>query len=202
MTKNRTKSEDKRRLILTAAVRLFVEHGFTQITMIAIAEQAGVSKQTVYSHFGNKEDLFAAAIEHKCLSLGLGDESLPRDRDIATTLTLFAQRFGAFITADEAIKTHRLCASETQKLPQLADIFFRLGPNMVLTKLTEYFADKTQQGEINVPQPRWAASQFLSLIMGEARLRAELNQLDEQTLAERDQYLLSCVAMFLKAYAE
>ncbi|MDO6527851.1 TetR/AcrR family transcriptional regulator [Motilimonas sp. E26] len=199
MIKNRTKSEDKRRLILKAAVRLFVEHGFTQITMAKVAEHAGVSKQTVYSHFGNKEDLFAAAIENKCLSLGLAD-SLHLEGELKTCLTLFALRFGSFIIEDETLKTHKLCAFEANHLPQLAEIFFRLGPDVVISELSRYFAYKTEQGKLNTPEPRWAASQFLGMVMGEARLRAELNQMDEKTLVEREQYLLNSVDMFLKAY--
>ncbi|MCE2573559.1 TetR/AcrR family transcriptional regulator [Motilimonas eburnea] len=200
MSKNRTKSEDKRRLILKAAVRLFVEHGFTQVTMAKIAEQAGVAKQTVYSHFGNKEDLFGAAVEYKCASLKLSETLLQGDQDVETSLVAFAKQFGAFIIEVETVNTHTLCAFEAKHLPQLADIFFRLGPDTVITALSQFFSFQHQQGVLNVPQPRWAASQFLGMVMGEARLRAELNQMDDTTLAEREQYLVNCVALFLNFY--
>ncbi|MFO6424193.1 TetR/AcrR family transcriptional regulator [Motilimonas sp. KMU-193] len=200
MSKNRTKSEDKRRLILKAAVRLFVEHGFTQVTMAKIAEQAGVAKQTVYSHFGSKEDLFAAAVEYKCASLGLGEKLLQDGSDVEASLLTFAKHFGAFIIEVETVNTHTLCAFEAKHVPKLAEIFFRFGPETVITALTQYFTYQDQQGKLKVSQPRWAASQFLGMVMGEARLRAELNQLDETTLAEREQYLASCVALFLNYY--
>ena len=41
-----------------------------------IAKEAGVSKQTVYSHFGNKDELFTAAIEQKCVSLKFSEIQL------------------------------------------------------------------------------------------------------------------------------
>ena len=51
--RGRSKSEEKRQLIIQAAGELFVEHGFEKVSMEGIAKFAGVSKQTVYSHFSN-----------------------------------------------------------------------------------------------------------------------------------------------------
>ncbi|MEV6751508.1 helix-turn-helix domain-containing protein [Streptomyces sp. NPDC051214] len=44
-----------------AARSLFLREGFG-VGMDAIAAEAGVSKVTVYNHFGNKETLFVAVI--------------------------------------------------------------------------------------------------------------------------------------------
>ena len=52
--------------ILEAAKQLFAREGFAGVSMDKIAAEAGVSKLTVYSHFGDKEALFAAAIRAKC----------------------------------------------------------------------------------------------------------------------------------------
>ena len=54
----RSRSERKRRAILSAAETLFLEHGYLGTTMDEIAALAGVSKQTVYKHFADKERLF------------------------------------------------------------------------------------------------------------------------------------------------
>jgi AcrR family transcriptional regulator len=48
----------KREQILLAAVEKFLEKDFYQVTVIEIAEQAGVGKGTVYEYFSSKEDLF------------------------------------------------------------------------------------------------------------------------------------------------
>lgn len=52
----------KRGSILDAAVELFLELGFDQTSMDAVAARAGVSKTTVYAHFGDKLELFRAVI--------------------------------------------------------------------------------------------------------------------------------------------
>ncbi len=48
----------KREQILLAAVEKFLEKDFYQVTVVEIAEQAGVGKGTVYEYFSSKEDLF------------------------------------------------------------------------------------------------------------------------------------------------
>ena len=62
----RPKDLEKRASILQAAKRLFTTQGFEGTSMDAIASAAGVSKLTVYSHFQDKERLFAAAVECVC----------------------------------------------------------------------------------------------------------------------------------------
>ena len=55
MVNVRSKSESKRKQILDAATILFTEQGYSSTSMDLIAKNANVSKQTVYSHFGNKD---------------------------------------------------------------------------------------------------------------------------------------------------
>ena len=54
---------EKRRAILDAARRVFFSNGFAQTSVDTIAAQAGVSKQTIYNHFGDKRALFVAVAE-------------------------------------------------------------------------------------------------------------------------------------------
>ncbi len=52
------------RAILDAASRLFFERGLQRTTIDEIAEAAGVSVGSVYVHFGSKEGLYLALVEH------------------------------------------------------------------------------------------------------------------------------------------
>lgn len=47
--------------ILAAAIGVFFRHGYHRVTMEDVAREAGVSRQTVYIRFGNKERLFVTA---------------------------------------------------------------------------------------------------------------------------------------------
>ena len=60
--KNRDKSK-KRAAILDGAIDVFINMGYELASMDKIAETAGVSKRTVYNHFGSKENLFQAIVD-------------------------------------------------------------------------------------------------------------------------------------------
>ncbi len=78
-----------------AAARLILEMGYGGASMDAIAAGAGVSKQTVYSHFGAKEALFEAIIEAKCDELmAPGSLKLVPGQDHAEALADFARQSG------------------------------------------------------------------------------------------------------------
>lgn len=60
---------DKNLKMLNAAVATFARYGVKRTTMGDVAKEAGISRQTLYSSFPNKDELLAAAILH--LSKGI-----------------------------------------------------------------------------------------------------------------------------------
>ena len=55
--------EATRRALLGAAIAEFADKGLAGSRVDEIAQRAGVNKQLVYHHFGNKEDLFREKIK-------------------------------------------------------------------------------------------------------------------------------------------
>src|SRR5437868_4161514 len=53
----------KRQQIIDAAFECFLELGYEGTSMNAVADRAGVIKQTIYSHFNSKECLFQNVIK-------------------------------------------------------------------------------------------------------------------------------------------
>lgn len=72
-----------RREIIAAAHRLLVEQGYTAATISAVAQEAGVALQTIYTAVGNKRALLRAVIE----SAIAGDDPPPSSNDSATRST-------------------------------------------------------------------------------------------------------------------
>ena len=48
--------------IMHAAVELFLQYGFKNVTMDDIARRAGISKKTLYQHYANKHDVVSASV--------------------------------------------------------------------------------------------------------------------------------------------
>ena len=51
-----------RRRILETAYELFYRRGFVRVGVDAVAEHAGITKRTLYDHFGSKDALLAAVL--------------------------------------------------------------------------------------------------------------------------------------------
>jgi AcrR family transcriptional regulator len=67
--------------VLETALAVFVRHGFRKTSMEDIAKAAGISRQGIYFHFKNKDEIFSAAIQ-KAIDDGLqaADRILDDDR--------------------------------------------------------------------------------------------------------------------------
>jgi AcrR family transcriptional regulator len=61
--------KDTKGRILAAAFRLFYQHGFSRVSVDAIADMAGVTKRTVYYHFKCKDEIVTQVMEVQHLHL-------------------------------------------------------------------------------------------------------------------------------------
>ena len=62
-TRRSRQAAETRAEILTAAVELFGEQGWSGTTLAAIASRAGVAVETIYAGFGSKKGLLRAALD-------------------------------------------------------------------------------------------------------------------------------------------
>ena len=79
--RGRTAAVEATRVRITeSAQRLFLERWYDDVTIALVADAADVSGQTVLNHFGDKEGLFAAVVEHTSEEmLGRRDQAEPGD---------------------------------------------------------------------------------------------------------------------------
>ncbi|HEX6353652.1 TetR/AcrR family transcriptional regulator [Actinophytocola sp.] len=61
--KRRLTPENRRAVILSAALPVFAESGYDRASMRAVAKAAGITTPVLYDHFGSKADLYAALVE-------------------------------------------------------------------------------------------------------------------------------------------
>lgn len=55
---------DRRAQLVTTAMALFAERGVADVSMDEVAEHAGVTKPVLYDHFGSKDGLLSAVVDH------------------------------------------------------------------------------------------------------------------------------------------
>lgn len=191
----------KRRAILDAAGRLFLERGFNATSMDAIAEAAPVSKPTLYSHFKDKNDLFAAVINGRCCSLVYSlYEHTSADEDIETVLRAIANSFFDVIYSSDSLSLYRIIISEVKQFPQLGEVLYQQGPVKVLTLLSGYLVLQNERGRLQIADPEMAARHFFSMLKGDRHMQCLLGVCGVVTPEERARIIDSVVTLFIDGY--
>jgi TetR/AcrR family transcriptional repressor of mexJK operon len=197
----RPKDLAKREAILEASKKLFVQMGFDAVSMDQIATEAGVSKLTVYSHFGDKESLFAAAVESHCAN-GM-PPSLFEDCPgvpVRECLGTIATAFYAMISSPEAVAGHRILCSPQLAGTPLPQMFWESGPRRVQEGFAALLDARVATGELDVPDTALAASQFFTLLKGEPHARLVFGCACSDLQLSPEAHVAACVDMFVRAY--
>jgi len=192
----------KREQILRTASQLFIDRGFDAVSMDTIASEAGVSKQTVYSHFGCKEDLFAASIEAKCVEFNLGDALADLERPLEEALNDFALALVELLKTDDVIKLSRILMARAAESTELSEIAWQVSSRRTLTELQHYLEQQVARQKLVIDDCDLAARQFLSMINGLWHKKQLMGMTSEDELQNLPQYVASCVDLFLKGYAK
>jgi AcrR family transcriptional regulator len=101
--------EDTRRRITAAAVQLHGSVGPARTTLSAVAERAGVQRQTVYRHFPTEDDLFDACSGHFAATHPRPDvEAWRAIADPAERLATALDELYAYYEGTEAMYTNLL----------------------------------------------------------------------------------------------
>ncbi|MEM1411333.1 MAG: TetR/AcrR family transcriptional regulator [Pseudomonadota bacterium] len=199
-SRGRPRSEEKRRDILAAATHLFTVAGYEGTSVDDIATAAGVSKQTVYSHFGNKENLFGVAVSEKCRESGVDADVIEMNQPPEVLIPQIARRFVGLVKSPEALRIYAICTNSTESHPRIAELFYLHGPKKTVDALAEYLRQQNEVGRLAIDDPAAAAWQFFCMLKGEAHMRAQFG-LEGLPAEEEEAYIDQCVAMFLRAYS-
>lgn len=187
------------RRILAAARALFLNLGYGETSMDAIARHAAVSKATLYSHFDGKDALFAALIVTECrqLSNQIGQRALD-EPDIRDALLRVAHDFNNLLCTGDGLTMYRIVVAEAPRFPELGRVFYDSGPTIMIDRIANLLRQATDRGLLKVRDPRIAAIQFISLIRGELHLTRVLG-LKKASKNPAD-YIEASVDLFLAGY--
>lgn len=197
------RAELKRQAIVRAARELFLRQGFG-VGMDTIAAEAGVSKVTVYNHFGSKETLFTAVIT-SALDEPLAGESaaalegLAEAEDLRAALVEAARAWvHAVRTNHEVTALRNLVAAELHRFPELGEAWRQHGTESHHPAVASALRTLTEQGRLEIPDLQVAIIQFYGLLVFPHMVFSSYGTHIDEDLTDR--LVTSGVDMFLGHY--
>jgi TetR/AcrR family transcriptional repressor of mexJK operon len=193
---------DKHSAIARAAAETFLAEGFDRASVDQIAHRAGVSKQTIYSHFADKESLFKAICAELTEKLTIPLRSPPeKGGDLRTVLTRLGDDALAMMLHPATLDLHRLIMSAAVRFPELGKAAYEAGAHGMITDLSELLLQRSRSGdglasEITPDEARTMAEQFVGMLRGFHQVRALLG-VAALSATERKAYVRSCVDRLL-----
>ena len=200
----RPKDMEKRAAILIAAKALFIRNAFAGTSMDAIAADAGVSKLTVYSHFGDKDNLFREVIRSRIQDL-LPEETYLFDPqvDIRETLLRVALTHAHLDCNAETVGTFRAILSDCrQGNPRYGKLIWEEGAARTHGLMERLLQQAVDAGQLDVDDVPRASVQFLTLIKGNLMMRQMFGctECPESYVEEIETTARAGVEMSLRAY--
>ncbi|HEV2140764.1 MAG TPA: TetR/AcrR family transcriptional regulator [Candidatus Dormibacteraeota bacterium] len=152
--------------IRDAAATRFLEKGYQGTSMEDIATAAQVSKQTIYTHFANKQELFADLV------LGNADRvegfisGLSVGSDVEEGLLRIARDYVRFVSRPEVMRLRRLVIAEAGRFPELARAYYERVPQKVVAAFARLFTELTEDGRLHTEDAHTATEHFVWLTLG------------------------------------
>ncbi|CAN5259710.1 efflux system transcriptional repressor MexL [soil metagenome] len=193
---------DKHHAITQAASDMFLAEGFDRVTLDQIAQRAGVSKQTIYSHFADKEALFKAICTELTERLTIPLRKSASEGDLRSTLTRLGEDALAMMLHPASLDLHRLVMTAAVRFPELGHVAYEAGAMRLIHDLSTLLVQRSRIGDglekpIDEDRARILAEQFIGMLRGFHQVRGLLS-IKPATAAGRSDYVRDCVDLLLR----
>ena len=156
------KALKKEQQILKGALREFLQCGYKGTSMDRIAQTAGVSKQTVYSHFGDKESLFKALVKQVACEKFQLVWAKPLKGKPEKVLRELALRLLKEVNNPQHLSFMHLLMTESQNYPDLGKLFFANVAKPAILVLSNYL-EKSE--DLSFENPEAIAHIFVNTLI-------------------------------------
>lgn len=190
-------------VIVDIAWEMFLAQGFEGTTIEAIAQQAGVSKATIYKHFADKIAVFEAGVAREMRLIeatqNVSGGKLP-GVSLEDTLLSFGMGIMGFLVSDHAVDFYNSLSGELRRHPELAQRFYEKGPGRTRANLADLLRLAAERGDINVKDPEQAAEHLFGLWQGFSNFQLSLGIGAGTIRASVEQRVRRGISVFLMAY--
>lgn len=203
------RTAQKRRAILATATALFLRNGFRGTSMDEVASQAGVSKQTVYKQFTDKELLFREIVEGVTgnadavvgvIDSAFGPEPATARDELEARLRRVARVYLDGVLQPQVLSLRRLIIAEAEQFPDLAARYYEQAPSRGIEAVARHLEPYVDSGLLAADDLRLAAAHFAYLALAVAQDRALFMPADLPPPRERERLANAAARTFLAAY--
>ena len=203
MNVGRPKDLEKRQRILESAKQLFLEMGYHGSSMNQIAQNAGVTKLTVYNHFQDKATLFTCAIEDTCEHiLSTRPRELSADSNFIVVLNEVCELALNIVNLPEAIKLDLLLLELAAEHSPLVEQFYRASHLKMRQVWEQLFQEAASFGFIQQADPALQTELMVSLLMGLRHQEVLLGMRERPTAVEQQNIIGFAIEIFMLKYAK
>ena len=187
--------------VLEGARMVFLRDGYEGASVDAIAQQAGVSKATLYSYFPDKRLLFQEASKSECArQTEEAQQTLSPETPAPEMLRFVAEKIVEFISSDFGQALFRIGVAEAARFPEIGREFYQSGPMLLRERLGEYLRAAAERGELAIGDFDLAADQFASLCCADIQGRLLYGVSRRISKAEAKRVIDAALEMFLARY--
>lgn len=197
----RPTDERKTEAIIDAARAAFFGEGYAAASIERIAEQAGVSKVTIYKRFGDKAGLLEALVRRQASHM---TTTISEANHGAATLEAQLVNFGftlmSFLLDESHFYFDSMLAIEKERHPEATRRFFDAGPGTMRRELTAILTEADKRGDLTLKKPQRAAEDLLSLWKGFHDMEIRFGVAKTPKPDQIKKHVRHGVDIFLRAY--
>lgn len=193
----KAQAEARHAELLDSALDHFLERGFEQATVEAIATSVNMTKRTVYTLYPDKVALFRAAVNRVIENLAVSEAELQATEadTLEATLENIAWTRVTRAMNPQGLRLQRIINTESYRFPDIFMASYEKGALPVSEFLAGLLRRETAAGRLAVDDPEMTAGLFLTMVVsGPVRLIVSGNALTHDDITRR---VRAAVRLFL-----
>lgn len=189
----------KSKAMLDAAGQIIAERGIGA-PVEAIAQRAGVSKQTLYNRYGGRTGLIRALIDR-----GVENVTASLNEPVGcaapeATLAAFARDLMTALLMPSGVALNRETIQGALGMPELAEAVHKFGGQVMRVRLADFLRAETVAGRLAVDDPAEAAEFFAGMATAR-QVQSMLGVMEPIDATTVDHLSRSIARRFVRAYA-
>jgi AcrR family transcriptional regulator len=191
--------EDTRAIIFDAARLEFAASGYATTSMESVARRAGISTKTLYRLIPNKAALFEAMITNRIdLFASVVRLRACDGRDVEAALREALIICGELILADDVISLQRVILAESEKFPEIAEMFYHKAIRRTERTLANWLQVQNERGLIKIDNAEATAGILLGMLVFQPQRAVMFGRAPTPTREELERRAQTVAELFLR----